>query len=206
MPVPTAACAALCLAALVAAPARAETGGVGRNSGDNPLPVSRVAIVSFQRVFEKYERTGEVKDHLKALREELGRLRAERNRLEFRLKELMPKRRENLEEILDLYRALAKNDLTRERTREEFRQRMLLAVKEIAKDIIVMVRQLAKEKGFNVVLNYVEPEETYIESAMEKFYIEMNRTFPYTDGRDDLTDEVIARLNAEWERKQARDR
>jgi len=165
------------------------------------VQTSKIAIVSFQRVFKDYARTEDVKRKNRELQEKRRQLENHRRQLEQRLKELMQDRAKNLEQIISTHREIAKAELDFEQAVKEVRDHNLYVSRHISSDIVTMVRRVAEERGYQLVLNYIEPDESSLQSHLDKFYQENIRTFPYTNNRSDITDEVIQRLNAEWNKK-----
>ena len=165
------------------------------------VKTSNIAIVSFQRVFKEYARTEDVKRRNKELQEKRRQLENQRRQLEQRLKELMQDRSKNLEQIINTHREIAESELKFEQAVKEVRDHNLYISRQISSDIITMVRRVAEERKYQLVLNYIEPDDSSLKSHLDKFYQENIRTFPYSNHRSDITDEVIRRLNADWNKK-----
>jgi Skp family chaperone for outer membrane proteins len=163
-------------------------------------PVGKVGVVSILKVFrnckknEKYRQlTAEEQAKTEA---ELGKLSKEIEAEETGLKALKAGS--------DDYLARAKQILTGRASlqaqQDFYKQRGMLKeqqwTEEVYKDILKIIAEVAKEKGIDIVLERDEPEFP-LSNYTELMTVISTHKVLYSSGCEDISDEVLARLDAE---------
>lgn len=161
----------------------------------------KVATVDMQRLLKEYYRAEQVGKELetrqKALFKELAELRFEGNRLAKEVQDfqehsvdpaLSPPAREEKKrsfelKLNDLHAFEVRYDETKAQREAEYERQALQANKRILDEVLTVTRGLGEKEGFNLILN------------ASKMSLATSDVL-FTKNVDDLTDKVLASLNA----------
>lgn len=165
---------------------------------------ARVAVVNVPVISEKYDKTRDLEADFEGVRR---RLNEQRDALRDRVERLNRSLQEELKPGTEEYRArrkeLAMADaelkwfLDSESLRIE--QGLADSLQEIYKDIHAAVREVAQERGIDIVLATDQLPETAPESAGQVRQQILLQKVLYWNPRLEITDDVISRLNRNYE-------
>jgi Skp family chaperone for outer membrane proteins len=163
-------------------------------------PVAKVGVVSILKIFQKCKRNEKYRqtalaEHAKT-EAELDKLSKEIEAEEAGLK--------TLKTGSDDYLAHAKQALTARaslQAQQEFHKQQAALkeqqwAEEVYKDVLKIVAEVAKEKGIDIVFERDEPEFP-TSNYTELMTIISTHKVLYSSGCDDISDEVLTRLDAE---------
>ena len=158
----------------------------------------RIGALSIRKIFEKSEKNLEIKEKLEAEQgkaiAELDKAQAEIEAEKAGLKTL----KTGTTEYLAQYKILLSKQADFQAQQEFQKQQIALAerqyIESFYKDILKAAREIAEQKGLEMVLEASEPEFTDISAEGLVMTIRTNKLL-YSGGCLDITDEVIARID-----------
>lgn len=163
-------------------------------------PVVKVGVVSILKVFrdckknEKYRQSA-VAEQVKT-EAELGKLSKEIEAEETGLKAL----KAGSDDYLARAKQILMERASLQAQQEFYKQRGMLKeqqwAEEVYKDILKIIAEVAKEKGIDIVLERDEPEFP-TSNYTELMTVISTHKVLYSSGCEDISDEVLARLDAE---------
>ena len=163
----------------------------------------RVAVVNVPAASEQYLRTADLEAHFDSLRRQYNE---QREALQSRLERMARSLQEELKPGTDEYRERTKQLTLLEAELKWFvetegqkvERGLAMSLRNIFDDIQSAIREIAQEQRIDVVLAYDKaPEETPESATQVRQYILLQKVL-FWSPRVDLTDDVIARLNAKY--------
>jgi Skp family chaperone for outer membrane proteins len=161
-------------------------------------PTSKIGIVSVREVFNNCKaRSSYVVDAMaeqKQLTAQIEKLRSEASVLEAGLKALKPGSPDYLAQFKEMWLKRGQAEAMQQFNTQQRALKEQRVTEDIYKEILRVTKELAKEKGLNLVLEKTEPE--FPAPSMDEFVMMLNtHKVLYSDGCVDLTAEVTARLD-----------
>jgi len=174
--------------------------------GQSGREATRVAVVSIPVVSEKYQKTGDLEAQFEGVRK---RLNQEREAMRDRIDKLNRSLQEELKPGTEEYRQRVKELALLEAEMKWFveaegqkvEQGLSDSLREIYKDIQEAVRQIAEQKGLDIVLASDQVPEGRPESSTQVRQQILLQKVVYWNPRVDITEEVVTRLNANYSAK-----
>jgi Skp family chaperone for outer membrane proteins len=163
---------------------------------DGPLP--NIGVVSIRKVFRDCKRSIKFRTEVTAeqskIREELDELSKEIEADEAALRTFKPGSSDHLAQIKSLLEKRAQLEARSEYIKQQANLRDRQWTEQLYKEILETTRELAEQKGLELVFEYTEPE--FPISSEELMLTISTHKVLYSGNCTDLTDEVIARLDA----------
>jgi len=165
---------------------------------------TKVAVVNVPQASEQYQKTSDLEARFDALRSELNK---QRDDLQGRVERTRRSLQEELKPGTDEYRARRKESAMLEAELQYFMESegkgieagLARSLRTIYDDIHAMVQRVAQEKGFDVVLAADQLPSEIPDSPNALRQQIMLQKVLYWNPRVDLTSEVVARLNSQYQ-------
>jgi len=178
--------------------------GVAQAAGAQTAPQAKVAIVNVAKVSESYAKTSDLEAQFEQLRVKFrDNINDKRDRLERGVKALREEFKPGTAEFDQRQQELAQLEWELKYYQEmeggKLERSLAASLRQIFADIQRTVGQVAQERGCDVVLAADElPPDTPDTTNMARQQILLQKVL-YWSPRVDLTQEVIARLNAQYQ-------
>jgi Skp family chaperone for outer membrane proteins len=168
----------------------------------------KVAVLNLPVVSERYQRTHDLEGQFEVVRQRVNQQRSE-------MREKIDRMGRSLQEELkpgsDAFRsrqreiAVAEAELRwfEDSEGQKVEQGLAQSLQLIYSDIIVIVAEIAKEKNLDIVVASDEIPEAVPDSAAQVRQHILLQKVVYWTPRVDITDAVVARLNASYDAKKA---
>ena len=172
-------------------------------AGVQPEPTGKIAIVNVAQASESYVKTKDLEAQFEQLRQQYrSEINAKRDRLERGAKALREEFKPGTAEFEQRQRELAQLEWELQYYQEaegaKLERGLADSLRQIFGDIQRVVGQVAVEQGYDVVLAADElPAESPDSTNMARQQILLQKVL-FWNPRVDLTQEVIARLNAQY--------
>jgi Skp family chaperone for outer membrane proteins len=161
---------------------------------------SKMAVVSIQKIFQQCQTNAKYRQQATLEQEqalaELDRLSKEVEAQRAGLNTLKPGSSDYLQSMQDILTKQGELEAKREFTKQSFALKDQQWTTKIYKDVLRIINEVAQQKGFNLVLEKNEPELLDTTPANELMLTIRTHKVLYSGGCQDITDEVIARLDA----------
>jgi len=169
-----------------------------QSKGDTPS--SKIGIVSILKVFRDSKRSDAHRTEINAgrnrIRAELQTLSKEIEAQEAGLKALKPESSDYLAQRKGLIDKQTRLEAEQKFYKEQARLKQYKWSKELYQDILLIISELAKEKGLDLVLEKDEIDLLALSVNEISQTISTHKVL-YSGGCIDITDEVVARLDKE---------
>jgi Skp family chaperone for outer membrane proteins len=187
-----------CCATAVVVLALTFDGNVAKSKSE-PAGSVKIGIVNVKRIFDESKRNSRFKDEMTAEQEkvlaglEKGRAEVEAERAG--LKTLKVGSTEHMNQLKVLMEKQAKLSAEQEFQKQQLTVRERQWIEQMYSEIIRITRDIAQKRGLDIVLESSEidlsevPDDTLVMSILM-------RTVMYAGGTVDVTDEVMAQLDA----------
>jgi len=166
---------------------------------DEQAKLPKIGIVSVRKIFQQCRRT--IKHRQESLAEQ-DKLQAELDKLSKEvdldkagLKTLKPGSDDYSALMKELFDKQAKLQARQEYFKQQMQLKEQAAIEKLFKDLLTATAQVAKEKGLDLVLERSEPEFPAASNNDLTLTISTHKVL-YSDGCEDITDAVMARLDA----------
>jgi len=165
---------------------------------------TRVAVVNIPTVSENYKKTADLEAYFDGVR---GRLTEQRDALRNKIdmlgrslqEELKPGTDEFIARQKELALAQAELQWFMDSESKRVERGLSNSLREIFDDIQTVVKEIAEARGYDIVLASDELPDEPAESATQVRQQILLQKVLYWKPQVDITDEVVARLNAQYE-------
>jgi len=174
--------------------------------GQPPDGGTRVAVVNIPKVSEQYKKTSDLEAQFDGVRRRLSEQRdGLRNRIDVLTRSLKEELRPNTDEFRARQKELAVAQAELEWFMDTESKRVELglsnSLREIFDDILRTVSVVAEARGYDIVLASDQLPEEPAESATQVRQQILLQKVLYWNPRVDITEEIISRLNADYDAK-----
>jgi Skp family chaperone for outer membrane proteins len=168
----------------------------GKQAGEEP----KIAVVSVRKIFQGCRRSVNYREEAIAERDrimaELDKLSKEIEAERAGLKTLKEDSSDYMNRTKELFEKQAKYQAQQEFYKQQMELKDQLWTKQLYQDILRAAGEVAKEKGLDLVLR--EDDIDFSETDISELGLSMRtQKLLYSGGCSDITDEVIAQLDAE---------
>ncbi|MHC4842741.1 MAG: OmpH/Skp family outer membrane protein [Planctomycetota bacterium] len=161
---------------------------------------SKMAVVSIQKIFQQCQTNAKYRQQATLEQEqalaELDRLTKEVEAQRAGLNTLKAGSSDYLQSMQDILTKQGELEAKREFTKQSFALKDQQWTTKIYKDVLRIIDEVAQQKGFDIVLEKNEPELLDSTPANELMLTIRTHKVLYSGGCQDITDEIIARLDA----------
>jgi Skp family chaperone for outer membrane proteins len=161
---------------------------------------SKMAVVSIQKIFQQCQTNAKYRQQATLEQEqalaEMDQLTKEVEAQRAGLNTLKPGSMDYLQSMQDILKKQGELEAKREFTKQSFALKDQQWTTKIYKDVLRIVNEVAQQKGLELVLEKNEPELLDSTPANELMLTIRTHKVLYSGGCQDITDEVIARLDA----------
>ncbi|MHC4265599.1 MAG: OmpH/Skp family outer membrane protein [Planctomycetota bacterium] len=161
---------------------------------------SKMAVVSIQKIFQQCQTNAKYRQQAALEQEqalaELDQLTKEIEAQKAGLNTLKPGSTDYLQSMHDILKKQGELEAKREFTKQSFALKDQQWTMKIYTDILRIVNEVAQQKGLDLVLEKNEPELLDSTPANELMLTIRTHKVLYSGGCQDITDEIIARLDA----------
>jgi Skp family chaperone for outer membrane proteins len=167
------------------------------SSGDNKC--LKIGVVSVRKVFQDCRRNVKYKQEMSAERDkleaELENLSKQIDASKSGLKMLKPGSADYLSGMKDVLEKQGSLQAKQEYFKRQIDMREQVVVEQLFKDVVKATGEVAKEKGFDMVLEKSEPDLPAANSNELTLTISTHKVL-YSAGCEDITDAVMAKVDA----------
>ena len=167
------------------------------SSGDNKC--LKIGVVSVRKVFQDCRRNVKYKQEMSAERDkleaELENLSKQIDASKSGLKMLKPGSADYLSGMKDVLEKQGRLQAKQEYFKRQIDMREQVVVEQLFKDVVKATGEVAKEKGFDMVLEKSEPDLPAANSNELTLTISTHKVL-YSAGCEDITDAVMAKVDA----------
>jgi len=171
--------------------------GKAASSGDNKC--LKIGIVSVRKVFQDCKRNTKYRQEMSADRDkleaELESLSKDIDASKSKLKMLKPGSADYLSGMKDVLEKQGSLQAKQEYFKRQMDMREQTVVEQLFKDVVKATGEVAKEKGFDMVLEKSEPDLPAANSNELTLTISTYKVL-YSAGCEDITDAVMAKVDA----------
>jgi Skp family chaperone for outer membrane proteins len=191
-----------CLIGLLVLSCSYVAGASKPKSKDEPVggTKSRLGIMSVRKIFQTCKRNETYRQRAKAEQdkaiEELQQLRKDINAAEARLEALKPGTKDYLDIAQELAQKKAALPIRQSYYEQQFTQKEKGWTEQLYKDTLSSVGKVAEEKGLEMVFEKDEPEFPFERADELMLTIRTNKILYSSSGCVDITDDVMARIDA----------
>ena len=161
---------------------------------------SKMAVGSIQKIFQQCQTNAKYRQQATLEQEqalaELDRLTKEVEAQRAGLNTLKAGSSDYLQSMQDILTKQGELEAKREFTKQSFALKDQQWTTKIYKDVLRIIDEVAQQKGFDIVLEKNEPELLDSTPANELMLTIRTHKVLYSGGCQDITDEIIARLDA----------
>lgn len=170
-------------------------------------PPARVAVVSIPAISEKYQKTADQEARFDAIRRKLSQDRdARKDKIERLKRSLQEELKPGTDEYAQRRQDLAVEEALMQSFVEYEGQKVDRglgdSLREIYQDIQASVREVAEEKGYDIILASDQLPDVAPDSAQQVRQQILLQKVIYWNPRVDLTGDVVARLNERYKAQQ----
>jgi outer membrane protein len=171
--------------------------GKAASSADNKC--LKIGIVSVRKVFQDCKRNVKYKQEMSAERDkletELESLSKDIDAAKSKMKMLKPGSADYLSGMKDVFEKQASLQARQEYFKRQMDMREQAVVEQLFKDVVKATGDVAKEKGFDLVLEKSEPDLPAANSNELTLTISTYKVL-YNSGCEDITDAVMAKVDS----------
>jgi len=171
----------------------------GRAQTDEKAKCLKIGVVSVGKIFRECKRNAKYRQDVMAERD---RLEAELNKLSKEvdldkagLKTLKPGTSDYLSQMKQIFDKQGKLQSEQEYFKRQMEMREQGVIEQLFKDVLQATSEVAKEKGFDLVLEKSEPELPAASSNELMLTISTHKVL-FNSGCEDITDAVMAKIDA----------
>jgi Skp family chaperone for outer membrane proteins len=172
--------------------------GVAQSKSE-PAGSVNIGVVSVKRIFDESKKNARFKDEMTAEQEkvlaQLEKTRAEIEAEKAGLKTLKPGSSEHMDQVKVLMEKQAKLSAEQEFQKQQLALRERQWIEKMHNDIVRVTGEVARKHDLDIVLENSEIDLSEVPDDMLVMSILM-RTVMYSDGCINITDEVMAQLDA----------
>jgi outer membrane protein len=172
--------------------------GKAASSGDNKC--LKIGVVSVRRIFQDCKRNTKYKKEMSAERDRLEAeldslskdIEASKSKLKMALK---PGSADYLSGMKDVFEKQGSLQAKQEYFKRQMDMREQMVIEQLFKDVVKATGEVAKDKGFDMILERSEPDLPTANSNELTLTISTHKVL-YSAGCEDITDAVMAKVDA----------
>jgi outer membrane protein len=171
--------------------------GKAASSGENKC--LKIGVVSVRKIFQDCKRNTKYKQEMSAerdkLEQELDSLSKEIDASKSKLKMLKPGSADYLSGMKDVFDKQGSLQARQEFFKRQMDMREQVVVEQLFKDVVKATGEVAKDKGFDMILEKSEPDLPAANSNELTLTISTHKVL-YSAGCEDITEAVMAKVDS----------
>jgi outer membrane protein len=174
--------------------------GAGKAASPSDGKCLKIGVLSVRKVFQDCKRNTKYKQEMSAernkLEAELDSLSKDIDAGKSKIKMLKPGSQDYLSGMKDVFEKQASLQAKQEFFKRQLDMREQVVIEQLFKDVVKAASEVAKEKGFDLILEKSEPDLPAANSNELTLTISTHKVLYNSSACEDITDAVMAKVDA----------